>query len=123
MAATDELRERLRAGDFATPKYHLTPEQIRAARSIVAEADRAFDAGDVQLGCQKLWDAASSLVAIIAQQRGWPHETPSDLGEAADQLSAEYDYEPDLCASFGAAEECIENVTRPFMKQRDIDYV
>ena len=123
MAATEELRDRLRAGDFATPKYALTPEQIRAARSIVAEAGRAFDAGDVQSGCQKLWDAASTLVAIIAQQRGWPHETPSDLGDATDLLSAEYDYEPDLCASFGAAEECLENIGRPFMKQRDIDYV
>ena len=123
VAATEELRERLRAGDFATPKYHLTPEQIRAARSIVAEADRAFDAGDVQSGCQKLWDAASSLVAIIAQQRGWPHETPSDLGEAAELLAGEYDYEPDLGAEFGAAEECLENIGHPFMKQRDIDYV
>jgi hypothetical protein len=28
----------------------LTPEHIPAARSIVKEADRAFDAGDVRLG-------------------------------------------------------------------------
>ena len=123
MAATEELRGRLRAGEFATPKYRLTPEQLRAARTLAAEAGRAFDAGDVQPGCQKLWDAASSLVAVIAQQRGWPHETPSDLMVAADRLAGEYDYEPDLGAEFGAAEECLENVGRPFMKQRDIDYV
>ena len=123
MAATEELRERLHAGEFSTPKYHLTSEQLRAARALAAEADRAFDAGDVPSGCQKLWDAAASLVTVISQQRGLPHQTPSDLAAAADNLAGEYDYEPDLGAEFGAAGECLENVGRPFMKQRDIDYV
>ena len=123
MAATEELRGRLLRGEFAKPKYVLEPGQIQAARSLVTEADRAFDDGDIRLGSQKLWDAASSLVTIIAKQRGWPHETPDDLGEAAEGLSEEYDYEPDLSAEFGAARECLENVGRPFMKQRDIDYV
>ena len=104
MAATEELRGRLSRGEFAKPRYVLEPEQIQAARILVTEAGRAFDAGDIRLGSQKLWDAASSLVTIIAKQRGWPHETPVDLVVAADRLAGEYDYEPDLGAEFGAAE-------------------
>ena len=100
----------------------LTPEHIQAARSIVKEADRAFDAGDVRLGSQKLWDAAASLVAIVAKQRGWSYETPSDLGDAAEDLGKERGYDPDLGAEFGAAEDCLENVCHDFMKPYEIDY-
>ncbi len=100
----------------------LTPEQIQAARNIIKEADRAFDADDVRLGSQKLWDAAASLVAIVAKQRGWPHETPDDLGDFAEHLSEESGYDPDLGAEFGAAEDCLENARRDFMKSYEIDY-
>ena len=100
----------------------LTPEQLQAAHSLVKEADRAFDTGDVRLGSQKLWNAAASLVSIIAKQRGWPHETSDDLGDFAEHLSEEFGYDPDLGAEFGAAEDCLENVWRDFMKPYEIDY-
>ena len=87
------------------------------------KADHAFENGDIRLGSQKLWDAAASLVEAIARQRGWSHETPSDLAAAADRLAGEYDYDPDLGAEFGAAADCLENVRNEFMKQRDIDYI
>ncbi len=99
----------------------LTPEHIQAARNIVKEADRAFDAGDVRLGSQKLWDAAASLVAIVAKQRGWPHETPSDLGDAAEYLGKERGYDPDLGGEFGAAEYLLDNARHNFMRPYELD--
>jgi hypothetical protein len=99
----------------------LTPESIRAAHSLVKEADRAFAVGDARLGSQRLWDAAAALVAIIAKQRGWPHQTPDDLGDAAERLSEQCGYTPDLGAEFGAAEYLLENARHGFMRPYELD--
>ena len=100
----------------------LTPESIEAAHKFIEESSRAFDAGDTCLGSQKLWDAASSVMAAAARQRGWPHETPDDLGEAAERLGQRLGYGPDPGAEFEAAEVFLENVQGNFMKPREIYY-
>ena len=126
LSATESLRQEMLSGKPAAQqqKYTLTPEQIQTARNLAAQADQAFDNGNITQGSQKLWDAAASLVTIIAQQRGWPHQTPSDLLQATNMLDNERgdDPDPDLCAEFGAALDCLENVSREFMKPYEVRY-
>ena len=129
LAATEALRAEIAAGTAVSREwqYNLTPQDFQSARGLVAKADDAFDAGDISLGSQKLWDAASSLVTIIAKQRGWPHSTPNDLWEVTRRLNDERgvgdeDPAPGLWSEFGSAWDFQKNVGVEYLKPYEIEF-
>lgn len=87
----------------------LTPEQIQEVKAIVHEADRAFDRRNYEGFSQKIWDATAQAIRFIAEERGWPHETDTEIDAAGRRLAGEYDDAQAALSSFGTAQFCRAN--------------
>lgn len=69
----------------------LTPEQVRKVQTAVWEADLALGQRDYQLASEKIWDATALAIKYVAEKRGWPHETFSDIYAAGRKIANEQD--------------------------------
>ena len=87
----------------------LTPEQIQEVKAIVREADRAFDRRNYEGFSQKIWDATAQAIRFIAAERGWPHETDTEIDAAGRRLAGEYADASSALSSFGTAQFCRTN--------------
>lgn len=57
----------------------LTQNHAQEAQTLLAAADRAFDAGDLREGARLMWEASKVAIAAVAQKLGMPCDTYEDI--------------------------------------------
>ena len=89
------------------------------SRHYIEKADEYLRAGDRVQASEKGWGAVAEAVKSIAEERGWNHRGHRLLGDAAYQLSVEWD-RPDLGDLFDVAERLHINFYEDVM---DLDQI
>ena len=89
------------------------------SRQYIERADEYLRAGDRVQASEKGWGAVAEAVKSIAEERGWNHRGHRLLGDAAYQLSVEWD-RPDLGDLFDVAERLHINFYEDVM---DLDQI
>lgn len=80
----------------------LAQEQVEKVGRMMAEADRNFAVDYLYDGAEHLWGAASYLLNLAAEERGWPQREGRDLRHTAKDLAQEWD-EPRFMGGFESA--------------------
>lgn len=57
----------------------LTQNHAQEAHTLLAAADRAFDAGDLREGARLMWEASKVAIASVAQKLDMPCDTYQDI--------------------------------------------
>ncbi len=77
-------------------------------------------AGNYMKGSQKLWEAASHAVTVVAGRRGWPCSDDQELHMAANMLSDERG-DAFIAAALSVAEMFRANSRLDFMEEYQVD--
>ena len=77
-------------------------------------------AGNYMKGSQKLWEAASHAVTVVAGQRGWPCSNDRELHMAASKMSDERG-DAFIAAALSVAEMFRANSRLDFMEEYQVD--
>ena len=67
----------------------VTKDRTLVIQDLLEASDRAFDAGDNQLGSLKLWEAAECTLSIVAESRDPPWRSEDDHFDLLELLMAE----------------------------------
>ena len=97
----------------------LSAEHRQLALEFLMASDSEFKAGDILQGAEKLWSAAAHAVMVVAQERGWPHESHRSLKNATIRLSEELD-DQFIRGAFGAAEKFLRCTSLDSMEDWEI---
>ena len=54
-------------------------DRARKTKTLLADADLAFDSGRFREGAGMMWEAARLSIVAVADANGWPSETLDDL--------------------------------------------
>ena len=63
--------------------------RIEAATEFLAKAHTCLEDGDLQQASKQGWEAVERMVDAVAEERGWPHESPGDLYRVISRLADE----------------------------------
>ena len=63
--------------------------RIEAATEFLAQAHACLANGDLRQASKRGWDAVERMVDAVAEERGWPHESPGDLYRVISRLANE----------------------------------
>ena len=66
-----------------------TPTYRAASRHLLSQAAQELEAGDIRQASEKAWGAAAQMIKVLAEERGWPHNSHSRLYETANRLAQE----------------------------------
>ena len=91
-----------------------TSERIQAAQDFLEASDREFDAGDNRQASEKLWGAATQMVIVMAEERGWDYGGHHAMKVVVNRLAAEYQDES-IVNWFSIAEKFHANFYHNFM--------
>ena len=61
------------------------------AAAFLLKARAYLDEGDLLQASEKGWGAAARMVKVVAEERGWRHNSHADLFRAVDRLANELD--------------------------------
>ena len=68
----------------------MTTQKHRSdSRTLLAQARRELEAGDVRQASEKGWGAAALMLKAVAEQRGWDHGKHRHLSRVASRLRSE----------------------------------
>ena len=86
--------ERLVAADFgvlayAGPMTTHVDYHTETATEFLAKAHTCLAEGDLQQASKQGWCAVERMVKAVAEERGWPHESPDDLYRVISRLAGE----------------------------------
>lgn len=86
----------------------LTQNHAQEAQTLLAAADRAFDAGDLREGARLMWEASKVAIASVARKLDMPCKTYEDIKQVIyrlDGIDEEGCFEgyPHYSAKFGVA--------------------
>ena len=98
----------------------LATEQAEAARQYLADADRAYDAGDMLKASEKLWDAAAHVVTAEMRRRGFETDGLHAMIAAVEEISEEVG-EPSIDIKFAVARALRANSLHGYMEDYEIE--
>lgn len=87
-----------------TTHHGTVKDHAELASAFLERANLDFAVGNVAVGSQKMWDAASQAIIAVAAHWGWPAETSQDMRNAARWLATK-SMEPEFEAEFLVAEK------------------
>ena len=110
----------------------LTQNQAPEAHTLLAAADRAFDAGDLREGARLMWEASRVVIASVARKLDMPCDTYDDIKQVIYRLDGidergRFEGYPHYSADFGIARGFKEYAEThewelPEFEWNDIDY-
>ena len=81
--------------DLPPPGVQSDQDRRRISRIFIAHAREELAKGSRLQAGEKAWGAVVQPFKIIAEQRGWPHESHQDVREVARQIVLEYGLDND----------------------------
>ena len=99
----------------------LTHEQTKTAHELLAQADRAFEAGDEIQGSQNLWDAFVAIVDAIARAQGLSWRNDDDICEVLGNLADSDDEHYSMMLRFYTACRFRDAVTKGFLEDYEVE--
>ena len=71
-------------------KTAMTSEQrSQIALRLLADAEREFASGEIDRAPEKFWDAATGVVAAVAEQLGWRYKSDRDLKNSVERIASQ----------------------------------
>ena len=64
----------------------LAKDRAKKTKTLLSNADLAFDEGRFREGARMMWEAARLSVVAVAESKGWPSETLDDLKQVIFRL-------------------------------------
>ena len=109
--------------DLAAPDrpQSIVPEGARKARELMDDVHFDFIDGAGERASERMWQAVCYALKAVAQQRGWPSDTTSELGKVADQLARETG-DKRFISGFVVAETYFANYDTDFFSDEHDDY-
>ena len=71
-------------------------DRRKISKRFIIHARKELKTGNRLQAGEKVWGAGSQYLKVIAEQRGWPHSSHSDLRDIGYQIVAEYNGEPGI---------------------------
>ena len=97
-------------------------EEATQVKSMVSDADAAFDQRDYRQFYYKMWDATAQAIRFVAKERGWPHGTDAEIETAGLRLARDYEDDFDAMAELGFALFARANGQRLVLKEHEVAY-
>lgn len=81
--------------DLPPPGVQSDEDRRRISRIFIAHAREELANGSRLQAGEKAWGAVVQPFKVIAEQRGWPHQSHQDVREVARQVALEYSFDHD----------------------------
>ena len=99
----------------------LTHDQAKPAYDSLEQADAAFADGDEIRGAQRLWNAFTATVAVIARERGLPCADDDDIREVLAQLAGSDDEHYSMMLRFHTALRFRDAVAKGSLEDYEVE--
>ncbi len=81
--------------DLPAPGVQSDEDRRQISRIFIAHAREELAQGSRMQAGEKAWGAVVQPFKVIAEQRGWPHESHQDIHSIASQIALEYGFDHD----------------------------